>query len=107
MEHHLTRPRCLAHVVNLAVVDFMSHITKIAVVESSNAIWEFDPSLPGNRVLSGSLDVILAIRTIAIKVSLASTPQLHPFYLFFRFSARASALNISSSCKFNVGLLHH
>jgi hypothetical protein len=46
----------------------MSHITKIAAVETSTAIWEYDPSLPGNRVLNGSLDVIAAIRTIAIKV---------------------------------------
>jgi hypothetical protein len=47
----------------------MSHITKIAAVESATAIWEYDPTLPGNRVLGGSLDVIAAIRTIAIKVS--------------------------------------
>jgi hypothetical protein len=46
----------------------MTHITKIAAVETSMAIWEYDPSLPGNRVLNGSLDVIAAIRTIAIKV---------------------------------------
>jgi hypothetical protein len=46
----------------------MTHITKIAAVETSTAIWEYDPSLPDNRVLHGSLDVIAAIRTIAIKV---------------------------------------
>jgi uncharacterized protein (DUF486 family) len=46
----------------------MSHITKIAAVENATAIWEYDPSLPGNRVLGGSLDVIASIRTIAIKV---------------------------------------
>ena len=46
----------------------MAHITKIAAVETSTAIWEYDPSLPDNRVLNGSLDVIAAIRTIAIKV---------------------------------------
>jgi hypothetical protein len=55
-------------VVNLAEVDVMTHITKIAAVETSTAIWEYDPSLPNNRVLNGSLDVIAAIRTIAIKV---------------------------------------
>jgi hypothetical protein len=59
---------CLGHVINLAEVDVMSHITKIAAVETSTAIWEYDPSLPDNRVLNGSLDVIAAIRTIAIKV---------------------------------------
>jgi len=63
---HLTR--CLGHVVNLATVDVMSHITKIAAVETASAIWEFDPDLPDNRVLGGSLDVIAAIRTLAIKV---------------------------------------
>ena len=46
----------------------MAHITKIAAVETSTAIWEYDPTLPDNRVLNGSLDVIAAIRTIAIKV---------------------------------------
>jgi hypothetical protein len=46
----------------------MKRITKIAAVENATAIWEYDPSLPGNRVLGGSLDVIAAIRTLAIKV---------------------------------------
>ena len=66
---HITyRFRCLEHVVNLANVAVMSHITKIAIVENSNAIWEYDPALPGNRVLGGSLDVVAAIRTLAVKV---------------------------------------
>jgi hypothetical protein len=55
-------------VVNLANVDVMSHITKIAVVETTNAIWEYDPTDPSNRVLNGRLDVIAVIRTLAIKV---------------------------------------
>lgn len=46
----------------------MSHITKIAAVETTTAIWEYDPDLPGNRVLGGSLDVIAAIRTLAVKI---------------------------------------
>jgi hypothetical protein len=46
----------------------MSHITKLAAVETASAIWEYDPSLPNNRVLGGSLDVIASIRTIAVKV---------------------------------------
>ena len=46
----------------------MSHITKIAAVETTTAIWEYDPSLPDNHMLNGSLDVIAAIRTLAIKV---------------------------------------
>jgi hypothetical protein len=49
----------------------MNHITKLAVVENTTAIWEYDPSLANNRVLNGSLDVIAAIRTLVIKVSLS------------------------------------
>ena len=59
---------CLAHVLNLAVVDIMAAITKIANVETTTAIWEFDPTLPNNCVLGNSLDVVAAIRTLAIKV---------------------------------------
>jgi len=39
----------------------MDHITKIAAVETTTAIWEYDPALPGNHVLNGSLDIITAI----------------------------------------------
>jgi hypothetical protein len=48
----------------------MSHITKIAVIETTNAIWEYDPTDLGNRVLNGRLDVIAVIRTLTIKVPL-------------------------------------
>ena len=54
--------------VNLGNVDIMKHITKIAAVETTSAIWEYDPLLPDNRLLCGSLDVIAATRTLAIKV---------------------------------------
>lgn len=67
--HFPRTPRCLGHVVNLGTIDVMGHITKIAAVETTTAIWEYDPDLPGNRVLGGSLDVIAAIHTLAIKVS--------------------------------------
>ena len=59
---------CLGHIVNLGNVDVMSHITKIAAVENATAIWEYDPTREDNRVLGGSLDVIAAICTLAIKV---------------------------------------
>ena len=59
---------CLGHVINLGNVDVMGHITKIAAVENATAIWEYDPTQADNRVLGGSLDVIAAIRTLAIKV---------------------------------------
>jgi hypothetical protein len=64
---------CLAHVVNLGNVDVMRNITNIAAVENATAIWEYDPTQAGNRVLGGSLDVIAALRTLAIKVSIFST----------------------------------
>ncbi|KAF8465455.1 hypothetical protein DFH94DRAFT_604006, partial [Russula ochroleuca] len=34
---------CLGHVVNLRTVDMMGHITKIAAVETTTVIWEYDP----------------------------------------------------------------
>src|ERR1700678_291431 len=66
---------CLSHVVNLANIDIMDHITKIAAVETATAIWEYDPSLSNNRVLNGSLDVIAAIQTLAIKVCITFIPS--------------------------------
>ena len=63
------RSRCLGHVINLGNVDVMSHVTKLAAITNSTAIWEYDPEREDNRVLGGSLDVIAAIRTLAIKVS--------------------------------------
>jgi hypothetical protein len=59
---------CLAHVVNLAIADFMSVITKIAHMETTTAIWEFDPMLPLNQILGDSLDVVAAIWTLAINI---------------------------------------
>jgi len=46
----------------------MGRIIKIAAIENANAIWEYNPSLPNNHILGGSLDVIAAIHTIAVKV---------------------------------------
>lgn len=59
---------CLAHVLNIAITDVMSVITKIANVETTSAIWEFDPTLPSSRVLGDSLDVVATIRTLTIKI---------------------------------------
>jgi len=39
----------------------MDHIMKLAVVETTTAIWEYDPSLPNNHVFNGSLDIIAVI----------------------------------------------
>jgi hypothetical protein len=46
----------------------MRVITKTAAVENATAIWEYDPSLEDNRVLGGALDVVVAIRTLGVKV---------------------------------------
>ncbi|KAF5383745.1 hypothetical protein D9615_003755 [Tricholomella constricta] len=46
----------------------MSHITKLAVIETTNTIWDYDPSEPDNRVLGDGLDVIATIWTLAIKI---------------------------------------
>ena len=46
----------------------MEHITKFAAIKNTVAMWEYDPSSKHNCVFNGSLDVIAAIQTIAIKV---------------------------------------
>jgi hypothetical protein len=63
--NHGTVCRCLAHVLNLAIVD----VTKLAAVEMTAALWEYDPTLPSNYIINGSLDIVAAIQTLAIKVS--------------------------------------
>lgn len=69
----------MSHVVNLGNVDVMDHITKIAAVKNTTAIWEYDPTQDDNHVLGGSLDVIAAIHTLTIKVSILSngSPFIH------------------------------
>ena len=63
--------RCIGHVVQLAIEDFMKAVTQVGLVESKQAMWDYDPKAAENRVLSGGLDVIAAIRTLSIKVCLA------------------------------------
>ncbi len=46
----------------------MSAVTQIAVIETKQAIWDYDPTLEQNRVTLGGLDVIAIIRTLAVKV---------------------------------------
>jgi len=81
----------------------MGHVTKIAAVENATAIWEYDPLREDNRVLGGSLDVIAAIRTLAIKVCMI---RLHPnerlSYMFHRFKRRDSGLSTSKALKYAV-----
>jgi len=86
---------CLGHVVNLGNVDVMGHITKIAAVENATAIWEYDPTREDNRVLGGSLDVIAAIRTLAIKVSVGMVLEVS--HLMQPFLLRSKRLDSASS----------
>jgi hypothetical protein len=67
----------LGHVINLANVDVMGHITKIAAVENATAIWEYDPTREDNHVLGGSLEVIAAIRTLEIKVTMRAIMRIN------------------------------
>lgn len=47
----------------------MAEVTQVAVAESCEAIWNYDPVLDENRIGSG-IDVIAVIRTLTIKVRL-------------------------------------
>ena len=66
--HDKHRLPCLAHVLNLAIIDVMSEITQIDHITTTTAIWEFNPVLPTNCILDGSLDVVATIHTLAIKI---------------------------------------
>ncbi|KAI1789149.1 hypothetical protein LXA43DRAFT_893277 [Ganoderma leucocontextum] len=58
---------CYGHVVQLGVEDFMSAITQKAVVETKQAIWDYDPK-HADSIVNGGLDVIAILRTLAVKV---------------------------------------
>lgn len=90
--------------VNLANVAVMGHITKIAVIENTNAIWEYDPELPGNRVLGGSLDVVAALRTLIIKVLVCFSIISCMILIFFRFKPPDSESSTSKNCRLNARL---
>jgi hypothetical protein len=93
----LTVHSCLAHVISLATEDFMAAITKIAVIESKQSIWDYDPQLEENHIGHG-LDVIAMIRTLAIKVSCL----LLQLYLFTKLHMpnyyRSRPLRNASKC---------
>ena len=62
---------CLGHIVNLGNIDVMACIMKITAVKNTTAIWEYDPTWDDNHVLGGSLDIIVAICILALKVSIS------------------------------------
>jgi len=61
----------------------MSEITKIAAVATTNAIWEYDPDLPDNRVINGAIDVVAVVQTIAVKVMSSFSSYCKPKALNF------------------------
>lgn len=70
--------RCFAHCINLGVVDVMGCITRKAAIETTNAIWDYDPLLEKNRMMNGSLDAVAALRTLAVKIQ-ASGQRIQQF----------------------------
>lgn len=68
---------CFGHVIQLGIEDFMRKVTQIAIVESKQAIWDYDPQLVENQIAVGGLDVIAIIRTLAVKVRPLSIRRLH------------------------------
>ena len=56
----------------------MNVITKITHVETTAAIWEFDPTLTQNQVLGSALDIVAVVQTLAIKIQ-ASEQQIAYF----------------------------
>ena len=90
----------------------MAHITKIAAMEMTSAIWKYDPSLPDNHMLNGSLDVIAVIHTLVIKVCFVlfcfvlhfilfdSIRVVDEHFLYARFSHQVNEL----SCFINFRL---
>ena len=96
--------RCLGHVVNLGNQDVMAHITRIAAVEMTTAIWEYDPLLPDNRLLNGSLDVIAAIRSLTVKVRKIPdfSVRFKLIHVICRYRRLANELKSSIGCKLNA-----
>jgi hypothetical protein len=83
----------------------MDHVTKIAAVETTTAIWEYDPSLPDNRVLNGSLDVIAAIRTLAIKVRLPFLVSSSDFLPFEQVQSSGQRIEAFEKLQIECGIV--
>ena len=46
----------------------MSIITRLATIKTTMAIWEYDPTLPQNHLLEGSIDVVAMLQMLVIKI---------------------------------------
>ena len=84
----------------------MDHITKLAVVETTTAIWEYDPSQANNRVLNGLLDVIAAIRTLVIKVGLPFHFYLLISNLLLQIQSSGQRIEAFEKLQLECGLTH-
>lgn len=62
---------CLAHSTGLGTNDFVETVTQTALLESQEAIWNYDPKEPGNE-RGGERDAIAIIRTLAVKIQASS-----------------------------------
>jgi hypothetical protein len=82
----------------------MNRITKIAAVENATAIWEYDPTLDDNRVLGGSLDVIAAIRTLAIKVCANLNGQTYQVLTLPQIQASGQRIEYFQSTQIRCGI---
>lgn len=96
--------RCLGHVVNIGVVTFMKHITRIAAVENASAIWEYDPSDPNNRISNGSLDVVAIVRTTAIKVLLFTVSLINLPLIPFQIQVTGKRIDIFMTLQAENGI---
>ena len=78
---------CLEHVTHPANTAVMGKITKISIIDTTNAIWEFNSSLSRNRILGNDrellLDVIAALHTLIIKVCSIQFIQLYSYSILF------------------------
>ncbi len=84
---------CLAHVVNLAISDFMSTVMKTSIIETCNVIWDYNPEDPSASISMGSRDLIAMIRTLAIKIQ-ASGQRIQRFHRLQLDCGIAPPLNI-------------
>ena len=81
----------------------MAHITKIATVKMTTAIWEYDPSLDDNHILGGSLDVIATIHTLAVKVCWDHHVAL-PDFPFLKIQASGQQIECFEKFQMQCGL---
>lgn len=65
----LTLLSCLGHILELAIEAIVTTVTKKSAVETTTAIWEFDPAAPGSLLDGNKADLLAMLRTLSVKVS--------------------------------------